>query len=118
MGREARARVIREAAHAIAKGASDKGLLIEAGWLAMAASSYPNGMTADQRDQLRTAFFAGAQHLFGAIMGILDPGEEATEADLRRMDLINHELQAFLQEYKQRHGITDPDIGPEKQTAQ
>jgi hypothetical protein len=68
--------------------------------------------------ELRMAFFGGAQHLFGSIMGILDPGEEPTEQDMRRMDLISHELETFIVEFKQRHGINDPDIGPPQQTKQ
>ena len=64
------------------------------------------------------AFFGGAQHLFGSIMSILDPGHEPTERDMRRMDLIAHELEAFIHEFMQRNGITDPDIGPDEKPVQ
>mgnify|MGYP001579131277 FL=1 len=125
MGREQRANAARR--EAIGKAADqmagrfiDRGKLIELGFAALIQQTYPGWetMPKQQLDDLRCAFFGGAQHLFGSIMGTLDPGSEPTERDLRRMDLINHELVAFVEEYKQRHGITDPDIGPEKQTAQ
>jgi hypothetical protein len=98
----------------------DRGLVIAIGFAAMIEAAYPawRQMPKDQIRELRAAFFGGAQHLFGSIMGILDPGTEPTERDLRRMDLIAHELEAFIEEFKQTHGVTDPDIGPEKQTAQ
>ena len=41
---------------------------------------------------------AGSQHLFSSIMNVLDPGEQETEADLRKMDLIDKELRAFARE--------------------
>lgn len=125
MGREQRANAERR--EAIGKLADemagrfiDRGKIIEMGFAAMIQQTYPGWQTMpkQQLDDLRCAFFGGAQHLMGSIMGTLDPGQEPTERDMRRMDLIHHELEAFIEEYKQRHGITDPDIGPEKQTAQ
>lgn len=125
MGREQRANAARreaigKVADQIAGHFVDRGRIIEIGFAEMIRQAYPDwqNMPRHQLDDLRSAFFGGAQHLWGSIMGILDPGSEPTERDLRRMDLINHELEAFIEEYKQRHGITDPDIGPEKQTAQ
>jgi hypothetical protein len=44
------------------------------------------------------AFMAGAQPLFASIMNVLDPGEQETGADLRKMDLIDKELRAFARE--------------------
>jgi hypothetical protein len=48
------------------------------------------------------AFMAGAQHLFSSIMTILDPEAEPTERDLKRMDLIDQELEAFRKEMELR----------------
>lgn len=125
MGREQRANAkrresIHRAADEIAGHFVDRGKVIEIGFAAMIEASYPDWqkMPKDQLHDLRMAFFGGAQHLFGSIMGILDPGTEPTEQDMRRMDLIAHELETFIIEFKQRHGITDPDIGPEPQTKQ
>ena len=125
MGREQRANAERrehigKIADAIAGRFIDRGKIIEMGFAALISQTYPGWETMEkqQLDDLRCAFFAGAQHLLGSIMGTLDPGSEPTEQDMRRMDLINHELEAFLEEYKQRHGIADPDIGPATQTQQ
>ena len=125
MGREQRANAARreaigKVADQIAGHFVDRGRIIEIGFAAMIEQTYPDWqkMRKQQMDDLRCAFFGGAQHLFGSIMGILDPGEEPTEQDMKRMSLIAHELEAFVHEYKQRNGITDPDIGPEEQTKQ
>lgn len=108
---EARRRKIHEAAVAISKAATDKGLLIEAGFLAMLATTYPDGMSDAQRHHMRMAFFGGAQHLFGTLMNVLDPGDEPTDADLSKMAKIQSELDAFIQQYKREHGLDD-DIVP------
>lgn len=125
MGKQARANAARreaigKAADAIAGHHVDRGKIIEIGFAAMIEATYPGWqkMPKQQLLDLRMAFFGGAQHLFGSIMGILDPGHEPTERDMRRMDLIAHELEAFIHEFKQRNGITDPDIGPDERPVQ
>ena len=125
MGREQRANAARrerigKIADAIAGEFVDRGKIIEIGFAAMIEVTYPDWkmMPPTQLKELRMAFFGGAQHLFGSIMGILDPGQEPTERDLRRMDLIAHELETFIDEWKQIHGVKDPDIGNSPQTKQ
>lgn len=125
MGKQARANAARreaigKTADAIAGHYVDRGKVIEIGFAAMIEATYPEwkSMPKEQLHDLRMAFFGGAQHLWGSIMGILDPGSEPTERDMRRMDLIAHELEAFIEEFKQRNGITDPDIGAPPKTAQ
>jgi hypothetical protein len=54
---------------------------------------------------MRGAFFAGAQHLFASIMVIMDPGAEPTAADLARMSQIHEELERFVRDYEERHGL-------------
>jgi hypothetical protein len=116
MGREerrnrARRATIERLATAIGKEAADKGLLIEAGWLGLESMAYKH-MEEGQRKELRAAFFAGAHQLFASIMNILEPGAEPTTKDLVRMELIHHELEAFLQHYKREHGVDDELIPP------
>lgn len=82
---------------------TDKGKLIEAGWIGLRLAAVPLDAPAIQLDEMRNAFFAGAQHLFSSIMTILDPGAEPTDKDLERMDLINSELQAFIKDFELRH---------------
>ncbi len=84
---------------------ADKGLLIEAGWEGLRLLSIPATASATQVMEMRNAFFCGAQHLFASIIGIVDPGEEPTDQDLHRMDLIDKELQKFIETYKKQHGL-------------
>lgn len=35
------------------------------------------------------------------MMGVLDDGSEPTDADLRRLDQINAELESFIAQFKQ-----------------
>lgn len=90
------------ATDAIAKEFTDKGKLIEAGWASLRALVIPKDASELQLREMRMAFFAGAQHLFGSIMGILDPGEEPTEADFKRIDLIDKELREFIKDFELR----------------
>jgi hypothetical protein len=86
---------------------ADEGRLIEAGWVAMRIAVLPHDAPPAQLESMRTAYMAGAQHLFGSIMSVLDANDEPTEADMRRMDLINAELIAFTEELrsKLRRGV-------------
>lgn len=82
---------------------TDKGKLIEAGWVSLRVACGLVDAPPDQLREMRMAFFAGAQHLFGSIMTILEPGEDGTEADFRRMDLISQELDGFITEFAREH---------------
>jgi hypothetical protein len=77
-------------------------LLVEAGWIMLRVAGFGEDTTPEQLRDLRMAFFAGAHHLFGSIMAIMDSGEEPTDADLLRMDKINAELSAFENQLKLR----------------
>lgn len=74
---------------------ADEGKLIEAGWVAMRLTAIPLNAPANQLHEMRLAFMAWAQHLFASILGILDPEPTETPDDMRRMDLIHRELDAF-----------------------
>ncbi len=45
---------------------------------------------------MRGAFMAGAAHLFAAMVSVLDPGVEPTADDMRRMDMIAREINAWM----------------------
>jgi hypothetical protein len=94
---------IAELANKLSKELSDRGKLIEAGWASLRVMSLPPDAPEVQIREMRYAFMAGAQHLFASIMVILDPGEEPTDADMRRMDLIQRELDAFRKELELRY---------------
>jgi len=82
---------------------TDKGKIIEAGFASLMVMAYPTGVPADQREELRNAFFAGAQHLFSSILSVMDADREPTENDLRRMDMISKELDGFINGFKEKH---------------
>jgi hypothetical protein len=87
----------------ICKKLAERGMLIEAGWISLKMTSILADASQVQLEEMRNAFFAGAQHLFASIMSILEPGSEPTDADLHRITLINDELDAFVQEYKTKY---------------
>lgn len=87
----------------LARDLTDKGKIIEAGWVGLRLAAIPLDAPAIQLEEMRGEFFAGAQHLFYSMMTILDPGEEATDADLDRMSLIQGELNSFIQQFELKH---------------
>ena len=82
---------------------ADSGKLIESGWVGMRLACDLVDAPADQLREMRMAFFAGAQHLFGSIMTVLEPGDEPTDKDLARMDLIDKELKTFISDFAAKH---------------
>lgn len=89
----------------LTKSLVNEGKIIEAGWASLRITVIPPDAPPVQINSMREAFFAGAQHLFGSIMTMLDPDAEPTDADMRRMRLIDNELKQFLREYKRAHGL-------------
>lgn len=87
-----------EQATNLIKAFTDQGKIIEAGWVSYRHKIVPASAGAVQIEESRRAFFAGAHHLFASIMTVLDPGAEPTESDLKRMDHINDELDAFMRD--------------------
>jgi hypothetical protein len=77
------------------KKLADEGKLIEAGWVGLRIAADLINAPPDQLSEMRKAYMAGAQHLYSSMMTLLDEGEEPTEADMRRMALIDAELRAF-----------------------
>jgi hypothetical protein len=89
---------IREIAIGITKELTKQGKLLEGGWAAFEAQVMPPNAPEYQVQDMRIAFFAGAEHLFSSIMSSLDSDREPTEADEKRMSLIYDELQKFRAE--------------------
>lgn len=87
---------------ASAQDAANKGLLVEAGWIGLRAAWISDDASAIQIEEMRNAFFAGAQHIFSTIMSMQDDGLEETPADLERMDKLSAELLAFFDDFKER----------------
>jgi hypothetical protein len=80
----------------------DQGKLIEAGFVGLQYGVMDPDAPPIQIEEMRFAFFAGAQHLFASILGILEPGAEATENDIARLTLIQKELDAFYEVIKDK----------------
>ncbi len=84
------------------------------GFAAFVATAKPP-IADEHLSQFRDAYFAGAQHLWASVMDVLDEGSEATEQDLRRMDLVNHELTAWRDDLNARFGnpLDEPQQKPD-----
>ena len=93
----------RDALDQLARDLIDKGLLIEAGFASLRSAAMADDAPPEQIHEMRMAFFAGAQHLFGSIMSALDPEADTTDGDMRRMGMITEELTRFIREYELRH---------------
>jgi hypothetical protein len=61
-------------------------------WASYEAEVLPADAPKIQREECRLAFHAGAAALFGGVMGALDPGQEATDADIDFMTRLQAEL--------------------------
>lgn len=86
-----------EVINQILRDQTDRKDLIETIWLLYAKSiGIPSGGI--PWIECRRAFFVGALTLFESINMIIEPGSEITDKDLRRMDLIDQELNRFRQE--------------------
>lgn len=91
----------------LSRSLTDQGKLIEAGWVGLRLAAIPLDAPKEQLQEMRKAFFAGAQHLFASIMTILDDGAEPTDADLARMGLIADELQSFAHDLEREIAGTE-----------
>jgi aryl carrier-like protein len=97
----------REDIQRIAKEATkrfvDEGKLIEAGFAALQVIAL-QGRPDNQVRDMRIAYLAGAEHVWSSVISMLDAGTDETPADLRRMDMIQKEvdgIRAELSEYAQ-----------------
>jgi hypothetical protein len=90
---------------AILKHLTDQGRLIAAGFEALRFAAIPTDAPGLQVEEMRNAFFAGAQHLFASITSMLDPGIEPTENDLNRMTIIEIELNEFEEQFRIRYRL-------------
>ena len=86
----------------LSRDLADKGKLIEAGWITLQIAAVDPSASQAQLDEMRMAFFAGAQHLFASMLTVMEPGIDPTEIDLRRMTLIDVELRNFIAEMATR----------------
>ena len=82
-----------------AKAVKDK-KLVQFGFQAFRAVCIPEHASAAQLTDMRMAYMAGAQHLFGSIFQLMSSDRDPTEDDLNVMSAIAEEMEAFTQEFK------------------
>lgn len=78
---------------------TNEGKIIDAGFASLCLLAYKDADAA-QIKEMRQLFFAGAHHLFASILSVLEPGEEPTDKDLLKFDLIQAELDKFIADFK------------------
>lgn len=100
---------VRKVANQLTKDLAAQGKIIQGGWRSYEIIVLENAGDI-QRSESRKAFFAGAQHLWASILVFLDPGVEETPADLKRMDLIQKELDDFVEEMKRAMKLRRTDV--------
>jgi hypothetical protein len=69
-------------------------------WDQFARAVLPKDAPADQRREMRRAFYAGAQGILFKVITALAPDSEPTEEDLRMMDDLERELLDFAEMIK------------------
>lgn len=90
---------VREAIVTFLREQADHTNVIEGLWLLYAnATKIP--MRGTQWVESRRCFFVGALTLFEAVMMILEPGAEPTDADVARVEQIANELTRFADDLK------------------
>lgn len=83
----------------------DQGKLVEAAFPGLRLGDtplVPASATADEIENAKLIFMAGAQHVWASLMNILDPGDEPTPQDMARMEKISGELEDWTERLKLR----------------
>ncbi len=89
----------RKVAHELTKHLADTNNIIGGGWNAFVIVCKLQDAPPIQLSEMRKAFFAGAQHLFGSMMNVLEAGQEPTQKDMDRITGIHEELEEFTKEF-------------------
>lgn len=85
-------------ASAIGASMTDRGKLLEEGFAAFLKFFWSQGVTDQQRRDLRTTWFLACDHIFFGVMGVMSAGSEITERDIARMAGVADELEQFKRE--------------------
>lgn len=79
----------------MARELANSGKLVNGGWEVFDRFILPPDAPKIQREEMRKAFFAGAQHVYFCLVASLDSGREPTMDDMKRMELLDAELTEF-----------------------
>lgn len=85
-------------ASAIGAAMTDRGKLLEEGFEALIKFFWKDGVTDEQRRDLRMTWFLACDHLYCGVMGAISPGDKITPRDIARMEGIADELEQFKRE--------------------
>lgn len=77
----------------------NSGKLVNGGWEVFDRFILAPDAPTIQREEMRKAFFAGAQHVYFCLCAGLDPDEEPTTDDMKRMELLEAELTEFAESF-------------------
>lgn len=88
----------RKLASAIGADLTDRGELLNAGFEALLAHFYPQGVGEQQRRDLRACWFLACDHLFYGVMGAMSEGPKTTDRDIARMAGVEDEIAQFRRE--------------------
>lgn len=77
-----------------------KRLLMAEQWDQFARAVLPRDASITQKREMRRAFYAGGQAIIFKIVTALAPDAEPTEDDLKLMDDLHQELNAFAADVK------------------
>jgi hypothetical protein len=83
------------------KPTGPKRLLMAEQWDQFARAVLPLNTPAVQRQEMRRAFYAGAQSILFRVIESFAPDSEPTEADLLLMDDLHRELSDFAEAVKE-----------------
>lgn len=104
-------RILSEAATVVTRKLVDDGRLIEAGFEMFRDLVIPKDASDVQITEMKLAFMAGAQHLYGSMMVVFDKDAEPTVADLNRMEQIHKELFRWKTQLEQRAEMVGKTAG-------
>jgi len=70
-------------------------------WDEFARAVLPSGVSQVQRQEMRRAFYAGAESILFRVITAFAPESEPTDADLQIMDDLDQELKDFTKAVKE-----------------
>lgn len=79
--------------HETTEQLADEGWLIMAGFAAYRQTVMPKEVSDTQLHECFVAYLAGCQHLWASMIDFLEPGQEVTAKDEKRMEMIFAEMQ-------------------------
>lgn len=61
-----------------------------------------------QVQECQLAFYGGAAYVYGILGSIADTDDEDEESTVKLLEQLGHDLEAFLTDYRKRHGLKKP----------